>query len=72
MVQCTKKSCNEDILPRAYALPKIHKLNCLFKLIISSIDSPLCAQATFIHDVISKNVPKSVYNNDKFLIGKKT
>ncbi|KYN29433.1 hypothetical protein ALC57_01100 [Trachymyrmex cornetzi] len=46
-----KLSCSESILPRAYALPKIHKLNCPFRLIILSIDSPLYALATFIHDI---------------------
>ncbi|KYN18358.1 hypothetical protein ALC57_09333 [Trachymyrmex cornetzi] len=57
-------SYSGGILPRAYSLPKIHKLNCPFRLIISSIDSLLYVLATFIHDVISKNVPKSVYNID--------
>ena len=32
---------NDGILPRAYALPKIHKQDCPFRVIVSSINSPL-------------------------------
>ncbi|KYN27812.1 hypothetical protein ALC57_02877 [Trachymyrmex cornetzi] len=67
-----KLPCNEGVLPRVYVLPKIHKSNCPFRLIVASIDSPLYALATFIHDVISKNVPKSVYNiNNSFQLVKR-
>ena len=32
---------SDGILPRAYALPKIHKQDCPFRVIVSSINSPL-------------------------------
>jgi len=38
--------CSDGILPRAY-LPKVHKLNCPFRIIILSIDSPVYSLATF-------------------------
>lgn len=35
--------CSNGVSPRAYGLPKIHKPNCPFRIIVSSIDSPLYA-----------------------------
>ena len=42
--------------PRAYALPKIHK-DCPFRIIISSINSPL--YSLFLHSIIIKTIPKA-------------
>jgi hypothetical protein len=51
--------CSEGNLPRAYGLPKVHKPGVPFRIIISSIDSPLYGLATFLHEIISKNIPEA-------------
>jgi len=50
-------SNSDGLLPRAYGLPKVHKPNCPFRIIISSINSPLHAFATYIQKIISINIP---------------
>lgn len=45
-------------LPRAYGLPKIHKQNCPFRIIVSSVDSPLYDLAAYLHDILNKSFPK--------------
>lgn len=42
--------CSDGFLPRAYGLPKIHKLNCPFRIIVSSVNSPLHHLATYLHN----------------------
>jgi len=39
---------SDELLPRAYGLPKVHKANCPFRIIVSSVDSPLYVLATFL------------------------
>jgi len=51
--------CSEDILPRAYELPKIHKPGNPFRLIISSIDSPFYSLAAFLQKLIIDHVPNT-------------
>jgi len=51
--------CSDGMLPRAYGLPKIHKPNCPFRVIISSIDSPLYSLATFLDEIINSSIPKA-------------
>lgn len=51
--------CSDGILPRAYGLPKIHKPNCPFRIIVSSIDSPLHHLATFLHKIMINSFPVS-------------
>ena len=50
---------NDGIFPRAYALPKIHKQDCPFRIIVSSINSPLYSLAVFLHNIIIKTIPKA-------------
>jgi len=50
---------SEGILPRAYELPKIHKSDIPFRLIISSIDSPFYSLASFLQGIIKKYVPNT-------------
>jgi len=45
-------------LPRAYGLPKIHKPGRTFRIIISSIDSPMYFLGDFLQRIISKNIGK--------------
>ncbi|KYN10015.1 hypothetical protein ALC57_17849, partial [Trachymyrmex cornetzi] len=49
-------------IPRAYALPKVHKLNCPFRIIIFSLDSTLYNLAAFLHRLIVKSIPKAASN----------
>jgi len=51
-------SLSDGMLPRAYGLPKIHKSNCPLRIIISYIDSPLHAFATYLHNILYKNLPR--------------
>lgn len=48
---------SDSILPRAYGLPKIHKPNCPFRLIVSSFNRPLYNLASFIHRILIKSFP---------------
>jgi len=50
---------SDELLPRIYSLPEIHKLNCPFKIIVSFVDSPLYALDTFLQKIISTNIPLS-------------
>jgi len=50
---------SDGTLPRAYGLPKVHKVNCPFRIIVSSVNSPLYALATFLQKIISTSVPCS-------------
>ncbi|KYN18734.1 hypothetical protein ALC57_08963 [Trachymyrmex cornetzi] len=54
--------CSDGNIPRAYALPKVHKLNCPIKIIISSLDSALYNLAAFLHSLIVKSIPKAASN----------
>jgi len=38
--QFAKLRSSDSILPRAYGLPKIHKINTPFRLIVSSVNTP--------------------------------
>ena len=54
--------CSDGSLPRAYGLPKIHKLGCPFRIIVSSVGSPLYPLATFLHNKLFKTIPKADSN----------
>jgi len=59
-----KVFCSDRIFPRAYGLPKIHKPDNSFRIIISSIDSPLYSLASYLREIISNNIPKSFSHID--------
>ena len=42
-----------------YAFLKIHKQNCPFHIIVSSINSSLYSLAVFLHNIIIKTIPKA-------------
>jgi len=54
-----KSGKSDGILPRAYGLPKIHKRDIPFRIIVSSINSSLYSFASYLHKVISTSVSKS-------------
>ena len=56
--------CSDDNISRDYALPKAHKINCSFRIIISFLDSTLFNLGMFLHgflDWLSK-ASKAVSN----------
>jgi len=68
-------NCNDGLLPRAYGLLKvnrIHKPDCPFRIIVSSLDSSLYNLATFLHKILIKNIPviDSHLNNSFDLVQK--
>ncbi|KYM89745.1 Putative odorant receptor 71a [Atta colombica] len=44
---------SDDNISRDYALPKAHKINCSFRIIISSLDSTLFNLGMFLHELIA-------------------
>ncbi|XP_024893281.1 uncharacterized protein LOC112468378 [Temnothorax curvispinosus] len=56
---------SDALLPKAYALPKIHKPNNPFRLIVSSINTALYSFASYLQRIISDNIPitRSHVNN---------
>jgi len=65
-------NCNDGLLSKAYDLPKVHKSDCLFRIIVSFLDSPLYNLATFLHKILIKNIPMtdSHLNNSLDLVQK--
>ena len=62
---------NDGILPKVYALPKIYKQDCPFRIIVSSINSPLYSLAVFLHNIIIKTIPKAYSHiENSFKLGK--
>jgi len=55
-------SCSDGILPRTYGLPKIHKRDFPFRIIVSCINSPVYDVSLYLHKIISTNVSKSQNN----------
>jgi len=47
-------------LPKAYALPKIHKEGVPFRIIVSSINTTLYSLAGFLQDIIFENIPPAM------------
>jgi len=51
---------SEGTLPRAYGLPKVHKPNFPFRLIVSSVNSPLYQLAVYLHKIMIGSFPKAL------------
>ena len=68
-----KLYCSDGIFPEVQnLLSKILKERSLFRIIISSIDSPLYSLVSFLHNIIKDNVSKlrSHINNSFKLVEK--
>ena len=50
---------NDGTMARAYGLPKLHKSGNQYRIIISSIGTPLYALASFLHDKIKTSLTNS-------------
>jgi len=63
--------CNDKPLPRAYGLPKIHKPNVPFRIIVSCTNTTLYNFASFLHTILHNNLPKpqSYIKNSFELVG---
>jgi len=55
--KCLK--CTDGVLPRVYGLAKIHKPNCSFGVIVSSINTPPHQLAAFLHNIIYDAIPRA-------------
>ena len=53
---------NNAIIPRAYALPKTHKENLAWRIIVSSIGGPTYKLSSFLAGILSKIVGKSTHH----------
>jgi len=68
---------SDSILPKAYGLPKIHKKNNPYRIIVSSINTALYPLASFLQTIISDSLTfnnryvKNSYELYKTLSGKK-
>jgi len=47
---------SDSLLSKAYGLPKVHKTNTPFRLIVSSINTALYSLATYLQDIISNSL----------------
>jgi len=64
--------CSNGLLPTAYGLPKVHKTGVPFRIIVSSIDSPLYELATFLHKILSTSIlPARGHIDNSFQLVKK-
>jgi len=60
----------DGVLPRAYGLPKLHKVGYPLRVIVSSLKSPLYELSYFLHNIIRNSVPdatSSVGNSFKLV-----
>jgi len=58
--QFYKLRSSDSILPRAYGLPKIHKINTPFRIIVSSVNTALYSLASFLQNIISNSLENTV------------
>jgi len=52
---------SDSLLPKAYGLPKLHKVNVPLRLIVSSINTSLYPIAKFLNKIISDSIPHTDY-----------
>jgi len=57
--QYFKLRSSDSILPKAYGLPKVHKKNTPFRIIVSSMNTALYSLASFLQDIISDSLKKT-------------
>lgn len=54
-------------IPKAYGLPKVHKPGYPYRIIVSSVGSPLHKFAAFLHNVILRSIPRASGNLENSL-----
>ena len=50
---------SDSLLPKAYGLPKIHKENVPFRIIVSSVNTALYNLAAYLHNILHVNIPQA-------------
>jgi len=55
---------NDGTIPRAYGLPKIHKMGYPLRIIVTSVNSPLYNLAYYLHLIIKKSIPAALSHID--------
>lgn len=50
---------NDKLLPKAYGVPKIHKIDNPLRIVVSCVNTPLYSLATYIHKIIKSSLPVS-------------
>ncbi|KYN22560.1 hypothetical protein ALC57_05086 [Trachymyrmex cornetzi] len=53
-----KLYCSDGTLSRAYAVSKVHKPNCPFSIIVSSMGSLVYSLASHLHNILFETIPK--------------
>jgi len=48
---------SDSLLPKAYGLPKVHKKEITFRIIISSVNSTCYSFANFLHKILHTSLP---------------
>jgi len=61
--QFFKLRSSDSLLPKAYGLPKIHKKNTPFRIIVSSLNTALYHLASFLHRIISESLEHTHRHN---------
>jgi len=59
--KCYNYDSSDSLLPKAYGLPKLHKVNVPLRIIVSSINTTLYSLAKFLNKIISDNIPHTEY-----------
>jgi len=52
---------SDSLLPKAYGLPKLHKVDVPLRLIVSSVNTTLYPIAKFLNKIISDSIPHTEY-----------
>jgi len=69
-VTCKKEMlqlrASDSILPKAYGLPKIHKKNTSFRIIVSSVNTILFLLAKYFNKIISNNISRTQFQVKSF------
>jgi len=58
-LQYLKLRSSDSNLPKAYGLPKVHKINFPYRIIVSSVDTALYSLSSFLQDIISISLEKN-------------
>lgn len=67
-----KLNCTDRVLPRPYGVPKIHKLGCPLRIILSSTNISLYELIAFLHNIIYSSIPTAASHiNNSFQLFEK-
>jgi len=58
-LQYLKLRSSDSNLPKAYGLPKVHKINFPYRIIVSSVNTVLYSLSSFLQDIIFISLEKN-------------